>query len=181
MTCLVDASLGAAAVLTLALEVASVGAPLFHPHSSAAPTIAARPLTWKHDPISPRREPVAEPSSGPMKQATPKDPRVWAPLIHQTYPREAALAGLEGSVRIKVAVDETGRVSDCFVVQSSGHAILDQAACDGMRRFAVFNPATDASGSPTVGSYATIITYRLRTPQPQRREPIPLDRSASTT
>jgi protein TonB len=116
-----------------------------------------------------------------IKQATPKDPRVWAPLIHQTYPREAALAGLESSVRIRVVVDRAGRVSDCFVLQSSGHAILDQAACDGMRRFAVFNPAIDASGSPTVGSYATVITYRMRTPQPSPLPPIPPRRSAPTT
>jgi protein TonB len=115
-----------------------------------------------------------------VKQATPKDPRAWAPLIHQTYPREAALAGLEGSVRVRVVVDTAGRVSDCFVLQSSGHVILDQAACDGMRRFAKFTPASDASGSLTVGSYSTIITYRMRTPQPSPSPPIPTNPSAST-
>jgi protein TonB len=114
-----------------------------------------------------------------MKQATPMDPRVWAQLIHRTYPREAVAAGLQGSVRIRVVVNKGGRVSDCFVLQSSGHDILDRAACDGMRRFAMFNPAIDASGSPTVGSYATIITYKMRNPKPQA--PIVPGRSIPTT
>lgn len=174
-------SLRAASSLALAAGLALVAASTLRAHGPDAPATAASTKIAEQNLVSPWSKAAAEGRTNPVKQATPKDPRVWAPLIHRTYPREAALAGLEGSVRIRVVVDEAGRVSDCFVLQSSGHVILDQAACDGMRRFAMFNPAIDASGSPTVGSYATIITYRMRTPQPSPGPLIPPSRSAPTT
>lgn len=173
-------SLRSASGIALAAGLALVTAPTLRAHGLDASATAASAQIARQDLALPSSKAAADNPSIPMKQATPKDPRVWAPLIHQTYPREAALAGLEGSVRIRVVVDKVGRVSDCFVLQSSGHGVLDQAACDGMRRFAMFNPAIDASGSPTVGSYATIITYKMRTPQPPPRPPIPPSRSAST-
>lgn len=160
--------------------LALVAASTLRAHGLDAPATAARAKSAQGASASLWARAAADNPAIPVKQASPKDPRVWAPLIHQTYPREAALAGLEGSVRIRVVVDIAGRVSDCFVLQSSGHVILDQAACDGMRRFAVFNPASDASGSPTVGSYSTIITYRMRTPQPSPRPPTPASPPAPT-
>lgn len=173
-------SLRAASGLALAAGLTLVVSSPLRAHGLDAPATAVRAETAEEATASLWAKAAADNPAIPVKQATPKDPRVWAPLIHQTYPREAALAGLEGSVRIRVIVDAAGRVSDCFVLQSSGHVILDQAACDGMRRFAVFNPASDASGSPTVGSYSTIITYRMRTPQPSLRPPIPTSPSAPT-
>lgn len=165
--------------LALGLGLASAS-PLHAQSPYTPPTAESLQITrgdWSALPV----KVTADSSSVPVRQATPKDPRAWAPLIQQAYPREAALAGLEGSVRIRVVVDEQGRVSDCFVIQSSGHGILDQAACDGMRRFAVFNPAVDASGSPTVGSYATIITYKMRTPPPPTPPAISPGQSTTTT
>lgn len=113
-----------------------------------------------------------------VKQATPKDAHIWARYIQQSYPAQAARENLQGSVRIRVIVDKAGRVSSCFVQGTSGHPILDQAACDGMQRFALFNPAIDASGSPTIGSYATLITYKFKTPPPV---PLGAPGAASTT
>jgi protein TonB len=176
---IIHSSLRFALGSALAVGLAGVADPTLRALDPGAPTIVARPETPRGDLALRWAKVVDDTSPSQVKQATPKDPRVWAPLIHQTYPREAAVAGLEGSVRIRVVVDEGGRVSDCVVLQSSGHGILDRAACDGMRRFAMFNPAIDASGSPTVGSYATIITYKMRTPQPQ--PPIVPGRSIPTT
>lgn len=173
-------SLRAVAGPALAAGLVLAAASTLRAHGLDAPATAPRTEIAEGAMASLWSKAAADNRAIPVKQATPKDPRVWAPLIHQTYPREAALAGLEGSVRIRVVVDMAGRVSDCFVLQSSGHVILDQAACDGMRRFAVFNPAIDASGSPTVGSYSTIITYRMRTPQPSPRPPIPTSSSTPT-
>ncbi len=90
----------------------------------------------------------------------PKDIHIWAALIQQNYPRDAAGAMLEGSARLRAIVNPEGRVVECVILKSSGHALLDKTACDGMLRYAVFIPATDASGSPTIGAYSTMITYR---------------------
>jgi TonB family protein len=107
------------------------------------------------------------------KRPTPKDARIWAGKIHQNYPLAALRDNAEGSVRLMVSVDTEGRVSNCFVTQSSGHAALDEAACDGMVQFAIFDPARDAAGRPVAGSYATVITYRFRTEPPVPAAPIP--------
>lgn len=106
------------------------------------------------------------------KRPTPK-PRIWAGKIHQNYSLAALRDNAEGSVKLMVSVDTKGRVSKCFVTQSSGHEALDKAACDGMVEFAMFDPARDAAGRPVGGSYATVITYRFRTEPPVPAAPIP--------
>lgn len=107
------------------------------------------------------------------KQAMPKDTRIWAGKIHQNYPLAAMRDNAQGSVRLVVSVDPEGRVSKCFVTQSSGHEALDKAACDGMVQFALFDPARDDMGRPVAGSYATVITYRLKTQSPVPAAPTP--------
>lgn len=107
------------------------------------------------------------------KQATPKDARIRAGKIHQNYPLAALRDNAQGSVRLVVSVDPEGRVSKCFVTQSSGHEALDKAACDGMVQFAMFDPARDALGRAVAGSYATVITYRFRTEPPVPAAPTP--------
>lgn len=115
-----------------------------------------------------------------LRKATPKDPMSWAPLIHADYPASALSANLEGTVGIRLAVSKRGRVSRCFVERSSGHEVLDQAACRGMRRHAVFYPAFDVKGRPTTGSYSTVITYKINYKQVPRPSVPPLTRSVTT-
>lgn len=107
------------------------------------------------------------------KQATPKDARIWAGKVHQNYPLAALRDNAQGSVRLVVSVDPEGRVSKCFVTQSSGHEAFDKAACDGMEQFAMFDPARDEMGRPVAGSYATVITYRFKTQPPVPAGPNP--------
>jgi len=81
--------------------------------------------------------------------------------IHDTYPREAKDQGLEGVVGVTVTVATTGRATECKVTESSGHAILDAAACEGIMRYARFEPALDRTGKPVPVTFSTRITYRL--------------------
>jgi protein TonB len=67
----------------------------------------------------------------------------------------------EGTVGVAVTIGANGRVTGCSVTRSSGSERLDSAACQGMQRYARFNPAKDRNGNPTNGSFATSITYRL--------------------
>lgn len=47
---------------------------------------------------------------------------------HVYYPPEAVARGLQGEVRLLVALDRGGNIVQAKVIVSSGHAILDQAA-----------------------------------------------------
>jgi protein TonB len=74
---------------------------------------------------------------------------------------EAREQRLEGVVGLTVTVSRDGRALNCKVTQSSGHAILDAAACTGMQRYARFDPALDRNGNPIASTFSTRITYRL--------------------
>ena len=62
------------------------------------------------------------------------------------YPTDAQIKGEEGTVRAELIIDPRGRVSNCLIVQSSGHPLLDNATCSILERRARFKPARDLNG-----------------------------------
>ena len=58
------------------------------------------------------------------------------------YPRKARRLGYEGTVMLKVLIDENGRVDDLTVLKSSGHTVLDRAALSAARKW-LFEPGTE--------------------------------------
>ncbi|MBH0210090.1 MAG: energy transducer TonB [Nitrospira sp.] len=50
------------------------------------------------------------------------------------YPSEARMNRLEGRVVVRVVIDEQGRLLDATIATGSGHALLDHAALDVIRR-----------------------------------------------
>lgn len=68
---------------------------------------------------------------------------------------------LTGVARFRVQVGTDGRVSQCMVVGSSGHAELDRATCDLVTRRARFDPARDGRGDTVSGSYSSAVSWRL--------------------
>ncbi len=115
--------------------------------------------------VIPPPAPVAPPPPPPppslARGATTRNERRWARRIQENYPSRALREEIEGTVGVRVTVTANGRAANCQVTSSSGSSILDQAACRGMERYARFNPALDAAGNETTGSYSTRITYRL--------------------
>src|SRR5688500_18228640 len=107
--------------------------------------------------------PPAPPPPAPSKArgASPDGQNRWAARIQENYPPRAVRDEIEGRVGVRVTVGPNGRVADCSVTSPSGSSILDDAACSGMRSYARFNPALDAAGNPTTGSYTTTIVYDL--------------------
>ncbi len=82
-------------------------------------------------------------------------------MIVQAYPVHAGIRGQEGTVSVTVSVSADGRPKDCRITKSSGHDLLDTAACAGMMRYARFDPALDADGNPTSADYTAEVTYSL--------------------
>ena len=101
--------------------------------------------------------PVASKARG----AKPKGQGSWAARIQDNYPSAALRKEIEGTDGVRVTIGPDGRVSACSVSGSSGSGDLDSAACDGMTRYARFEPALDAAGNPTTGSFSTRIVYKI--------------------
>jgi protein TonB len=79
--------------------------------------------------------------------------------VEPAYPPAARRAGEEGTVRLKVLVDEKGRPKDVAVATSSGFARLDQAAMEAVRKWR-FVAATD--GTHPISAWTQVaITFRL--------------------
>jgi protein TonB len=92
------------------------------------------------------------------KGASPKgSPASWA--TSDDYPPKALREEREGTTRFRVSIGPDGRVTDCQVTGSSGSPDLDAAACANISRRARFNPAMDAQGNPTTGSYSNAIRW----------------------
>ena len=75
------------------------------------------------------------------------------------YPAAALVAGIEGRVVLRVELDRRGEVSRTTVLTSSGHATLDDAARQAVRRWR-FEPATRLS-IPVATALAVPITFRI--------------------
>lgn len=103
------------------------------------------------------------PPPGPSKArgVRAKGQAGWAGRIQANYPTRAAREEREGRVGVRVTIGPDGKVSACSVSGSSGSPDLDEAACDGMTRYARFDPALDDAGNPISASWSTAIVYKL--------------------
>ena len=100
--------------------------------------------------------PVASAATGApaqdLKVTTRTDP---------TYPAASRRAGEEGTVRLRILVDERGMPRDIQISQGSGFPRLDQAAMDAVRKWR-FAAATN--GSQAITAWTNVaVTFRLTT------------------
>jgi len=112
-------------------------------------------------PPAPPAPPPAPPAPSQARGAAPEGLNRWAARIQENYPAAAVRREIEGNVGVSVQVGTDGRVTACTVTSSSGESVLDRAACEGMERYARYNPALNAAGEPIVGSDSRTIVYQL--------------------
>lgn len=112
-------------------------------------------------PPAPPAPPAAPPPPSRARAAQRDGQNRWAARIQSNYPRRAVQREIEGNVGVAVTVGPDGRVTACSVTSSSGSEDLDQAACEGMQRYARYEPALDDAGNPTSGRDSMTIVYRL--------------------
>ena len=104
------------------------------------------------------------PSSGPRKgkesPPIPKgNPGSWANTLD--YPPLALREEREGTTSFKLTVNEEGRVSECVIATSSGHADLDQVTCTNITKRAMFYAAQDKKGKPVSGHYSNRVRWQI--------------------
>lgn len=114
-------------------------------------------------PVTPAAE-VAVPESANAISATPAGGAVAQDLktssrVEPIYPPASRRAGEEGTVRIRVLVDERGRPSQVQVAKSSGFSKLDEAAMTAVRKWK-FVAATDGT-RPVTAWTQVAVTFRL--------------------
>ena len=119
------------------------------------------PVARTVPPPAPPAPPPPPPAPSQARGVTPQNQGSWAARIRENYPARAIRDEIEGRVGVRVTVGPNGRVTSCSVSASSGSPILDDAACEGMQRYARFNPALDDAGNPTSGNWGTTIVYQL--------------------
>lgn len=93
-------------------------------------------------------------------RAVPRgDPGRW--VTADDYRSRWINEGLVGTARFRLEIGASGRVTDCRVTRSTGHAALDGATCDLIGRRARFTPSRDGNGQAVPGSYEGSIVWRL--------------------
>lgn len=75
------------------------------------------------------------------------------------YPRLARQNRWEGTVRLRATITAAGEVESVTLERSSGHAVLDRSALDGVQRWR-FIPATRA-GVPVACEVSIPVAFRL--------------------
>lgn len=127
------------------------------------PTEQPMPEIQFDEPVVPPSE-TAVPASESAIAATTASGAVAQDLktsnrVEPSYPSASRRAGEEGTVRLKVLVDEKGRPRDVAVATSSGFARLDEAAMQAVRKWR-FVAATDGT-NPITAWTQVAITFRL--------------------
>ncbi len=126
---------------------------------------------WKsYAPVEPEPEPEPEIVEQALPEERPALPEptppsageVDEPLAVQSppidYPRRAWRLGWEGTVRLRIEVDAMGIVRRVELVESSGHASLDEAAIKGFKRWAF---RVRQQGEPDLRSFVKSFRFVL--------------------
>jgi periplasmic protein TonB len=99
---------------------------------------------------------AALPPDGVTRTAVPRG----GYQVRPSYPANARRLGLQGTTLLSVFVAADGRVGEVVVKQSAGHADLDQAAAEAVRRWR-FEPAR--RGNEAVAMWVLLpVEFRLR-------------------
>lgn len=77
------------------------------------------------------------------------------------YPTVALDQGKSGTVRFAVLIDETGRVSDCTIIETSGVAALDAQTCFVVKDRGRFRPARGLDGKPAKDAAIQLVRWKV--------------------
>jgi TonB family protein len=80
----------------------------------------------------------------------------------EDYPGVALQKDQTGIVKFVLLIDETGRVADCTVIETSGVAVLDSQVCATMKVRARFEPARSADGKPAKDAVTSRIIWKIQ-------------------
>lgn len=103
--------------------------------------------------------PPLDPLFDPVAAAPRGNPANW--ITTADYRSTWIRRELTGTARFALQIDAGGRVTDCRITGSTGHAALDQATCALIERRAVFTPAKGTDGKVTAGTYSSSVNWQI--------------------
>jgi periplasmic protein TonB len=95
----------------------------------------------------------------PMGAAARGNPGNW--VTDGDYRPRWIRENMTGSARFTLNIDANGRVSNCTITRSTGHAELDAATCQLVTKRARFDAARDGNGKPVAGSYSNSVNWNI--------------------
>ncbi|RAO75817.1 energy transducer TonB [Dyella jiangningensis] len=126
------------------IELKPAPKPMPVPRTHAQPKPVSPPptITDEGNTAAPPVPPAATPAIEPNVGTAPVEATLAYRAVPLKYPPAALRAHMEGTVILKVLVDEQGVPQEVTVEQSSGYALLDRSARDQVLRGWRFQPAT---------------------------------------
>ncbi|MFU7527810.1 energy transducer TonB [Qipengyuania sp. ASV99] len=103
--------------------------------------------------------PTPSPSFTPVAAAPRGNPGRW--ITDSDYRTSWINRGYSGVAGFELSVDARGRVSNCTITRSTGHAPLDEATCRLLERRASFDPARNSSGEIVAGRYSSSVSWKI--------------------
>ncbi|WP_430387420.1 energy transducer TonB [Dyella sp. 20L07] len=146
------------------LEIKQILQPKAFPHPRAQPQPTSPPVVTPTDEgtmVAPPATPTLAPANPePVVGSAPVEATLAYRAVPLTYPSQALRSHMEGTVVLKVLVNEQGVPQEATVEQSSGYALLDRSARDQVLRGWKFQPAT-VNGQPARAWARVPVTFNL--------------------
>lgn len=105
----------------------------------------------------------------PPQEIFPRDPEPigdpWSVITPADYPPQSYVAKEEGLVEYNLSIDADGVIKGCKIVQSSGHARLDDLTCRLVTQRLKFLPARDANERAVPGNFGQSHRWRISEPE----------------
>lgn len=114
--------------------------------------------TGSGESIIPAPTPPALPFK-PVGAAVRGNPGNW--VTDADYRPRWIRENMTGSARFTLGIDANGKVTDCTITRSTGHAALDAATCQLVSKRARFDAARDGNGKPVAGTYSNSVNWNI--------------------
>lgn len=95
-----------------------------------------------------------------QQPALPRNhPGNW--LTYTDYPHSALTKGHQGTVKFRLDVDETGKVSNCHILEQTQPADFGDLSCRLLMKRAQFDPALDSAGQAVKSFFVSSATFAM--------------------
>lgn len=107
---------------------------------------------------------ITDPETGtasPLQRRAAAKTSLASIFSNNDYPGAALQRDQTGKVKFALLIDETGRVADCSVIETSGVAVLDAQACVIVKTRAQFQPAIGPDGKPARDAITSRVVWNI--------------------
>ena len=90
-----------------------------------------------------------------------REPTAQSWFSNDDYPKESRRRGEHGRVTFGMSIDTSGNPTECWIIESSGFPLLDEAACKAALARSSWTVAHDQEGTAIPYRYALRVNWEL--------------------